>query len=43
MPWIGMGLDNSGQLVAPGLYISRISVDADRGAGDMVALIAVIY
>ena len=37
------GLDNSGQLVAPGLYLSRISVDADRGEGDMVALIAVIY
>lgn len=37
------GLDNSGRLVAPGLYISRISVDADRGAGDLVALIAVVY
>ena len=37
------GLDNSGRLVTPGLYISRISVDADRGAGDMVALIAVVY
>ena len=37
------GLDNSGRLVVPGLYLSRISVDADRGEGDKVALIAVVY
>ena len=37
------GLDNRGRLVAPGLYLSRISVDADRGQGDQVALIAVVY
>ena len=37
------GLDNSGILVAPGLYLSRISVDADRGQGDKVLLVAVVY
>lgn len=37
------GRDNSGHLVGPGLYICRISVDADRGAGGKVALVSVVY
>ena len=37
------GRDDSGRLVGPGLYICRISVAADRSAGDGVALVSVVY
>jgi len=40
-PWDG--LDDQNKLVSPGLYLVRISIDADRGQGDRTALIGVVY
>ena len=37
------GLDAAGQMVVPGLYLGRVEINADTGAGDRVALIAVAY
>jgi hypothetical protein len=37
------GLDDAGQLVAPGIYLGCVEIDADTGSGDSVVLIAVVY
>ena len=37
------GRDAKGQLVPPGIYLCRISVDADRGKSEQVHLVHVVY
>ena len=37
------GLDEGGDLVVPGIYLYRISLDTDEGAEEKIGTISVVY